>query len=100
MFFFFTFQNWENLTWYWGKKVAIFDWEWGRNSAPRDGQKSPDPSIYTIDHPDLNVSNFMGNSIGIKRAKPQHNNYLVHGILVNITFICAKVTHAVVSSWT
>ena len=24
-----------------GKEVAIFDWEWGRNSAPRDGQKSP-----------------------------------------------------------
>ena len=24
-----------------GKKVAIFDWEWGRNSAPRDGQKKP-----------------------------------------------------------
>ena len=24
-----------------GKKVAIFDWEWGRNSAPRDGQKAP-----------------------------------------------------------
>ena len=24
-----------------GKKVAIFDWEWGRNSAPRDGQKIP-----------------------------------------------------------
>ena len=24
-----------------GKKVAIFDWEWGRNSAPKDGQKSP-----------------------------------------------------------
>ena len=23
------------------KKVAIFDWEWGRNSAPRDGQKRP-----------------------------------------------------------
>ena len=22
-----------------GKKVAIFDWEWGQNSAPRDGQK-------------------------------------------------------------
>ena len=22
-----------------GKKVAIFDWEWGRNLAPRDGQK-------------------------------------------------------------
>ena len=21
-----------------GKKVTIFDWEWGRNSAPRDGQ--------------------------------------------------------------
>ena len=23
-----------------GKKVAIFDWEWGRNSAPREGQKN------------------------------------------------------------
>ena len=23
------------------KKVAIFDWEWGRNSAPREGQKMP-----------------------------------------------------------
>ena len=23
-----------------GKKVAIFDWEWGRNSAPRDSQTS------------------------------------------------------------
>ena len=24
-----------------GKKVAIFDWEWGGNSAPREGQKMP-----------------------------------------------------------
>ena len=24
-----------------GKKVAVFDWEWGRNSAPREGQKIP-----------------------------------------------------------
>ena len=24
-----------------GKKVAIFDWEWGRNSAPREWQKMP-----------------------------------------------------------
>ena len=24
-----------------GKKVAIFDWEWGRNWDPRDGQKRP-----------------------------------------------------------
>ena len=23
-----------------GKKVAIFDWEWGRNSALREGQKN------------------------------------------------------------
>ena len=22
-----------------GKKVAIFDWEWGLNSTPREGQK-------------------------------------------------------------
>ena len=25
-----------------GKKVAIFDWEWGRNSAPKEGQKLPE----------------------------------------------------------
>ena len=24
-----------------GKKVAIFDWEWGLNLAPREGQKIP-----------------------------------------------------------
>ena len=24
-----------------GKRVAIFDWEWSQNSAPRDGQKNP-----------------------------------------------------------
>ena len=24
-----------------GKKVATFNWEWSRNSAPRDGQKIP-----------------------------------------------------------
>ena len=24
-----------------GKKVAIFDWEWGQNSAPRQEQKMP-----------------------------------------------------------
>ena len=24
-----------------GKKVTIFDWEWGRNLAPRDGHKRP-----------------------------------------------------------
>ena len=24
-----------------GKQVAIFDWGWGRNSAPREGQKMP-----------------------------------------------------------
>ena len=27
-----------------------------------------DPSIYTMDHPDLTVSNFMGNPIGTKRV--------------------------------
>ena len=35
-----TFLDWENQTWYW-EKIATFDWEWGRNSAPRDGQKIP-----------------------------------------------------------
>ena len=24
-----------------GQKVAIFDWEWGRKLAPREGQKIP-----------------------------------------------------------
>ena len=24
-----------------GKKLAIFDWEWVLNSAPREGQKMP-----------------------------------------------------------
>ena len=24
-----------------GKKVTMFDWEWDRNLAPRDGQKIP-----------------------------------------------------------
>ena len=27
-----------------------------------------DPSTYTMGHPDLTVSNFMGNSIGLKRV--------------------------------
>ena len=34
-------HNKGNKTWYWEKKVAIFDWEWGRNSAPREGQNMP-----------------------------------------------------------
>ena len=32
-----------------GKNVAIFDWEWGRNSAPRDGQKRPCASGWALD---------------------------------------------------
>ena len=28
-----------------GKRVAIFDWEWGRNSAPSEGQKIPCPEF-------------------------------------------------------
>ena len=34
-----------------------------------------DPSIYTMDHPDLTVSNFMGNSIGLKRVKCEHMKF-------------------------
>ena len=30
---------------------------------------SCDPSIYKLDHPDLTLSNFMGNSIGIHYTK-------------------------------
>ena len=40
-FFFFTFLYWEIQTWYWEKGGNFFYWEWGRNSAPRDGQKRP-----------------------------------------------------------
>ena len=36
-----------------------------------------DPLIYTMDHPDLTVSNFMENSIGPKRVK----GYSLHLIL-------------------
>ena len=30
-----------------GKNVC-FDWEWGRNSAPREGQKIPCLDLYTL----------------------------------------------------
>ena len=30
-----------------GKKVAIFDWEWGRNSALEMGRKSRVEDVYT-----------------------------------------------------
>ena len=31
-----------------GKNVAIFDWEWDRNPAPRDGQKIPCISLESV----------------------------------------------------
>ena len=37
-----------------GKKVTIFDWEWGRNSAPRDGQKRPCHITFICQH--FNIS--------------------------------------------
>ena len=40
-YFFFTFLYLGKTNMVLGKKMAIFDWEWGRNSAPRDGQKIP-----------------------------------------------------------
>ena len=36
--------------------MAVFDWEWGRNSAPRDGQKRPCNGYETISFGD----DFMG----------------------------------------
>ena len=39
--FFFTFLYLRKTDMVLGKKVAIFDWEWGRNSAPIDWQKIP-----------------------------------------------------------
>ena len=43
----------EKIQYFWGKIVAC------------------DPSLDTMDHPDITVSNFMGNSIGFKRVKLQ-----------------------------
>ena len=39
--FFLLFLNWEKQTWYWGKKVAIFDWEWGQIWPLEKGRKCP-----------------------------------------------------------
>ena len=41
IFFFFTFLYLGKIDMVLGKKDAIFDWEWGQNLAPRDGQKYP-----------------------------------------------------------
>ena len=38
---FFTFPYLGKTDMVLGKKVAIFDWEWDRNLAPRDGRKNP-----------------------------------------------------------
>ena len=34
-----------------------------------------DPSIYTMNHPDLTVSDLMGNTIGPKRVNGYRRNY-------------------------
>ena len=39
--FFFYFSQVGKTDMVLGKKVAIFYWEWGQNSAPRDRQKMP-----------------------------------------------------------
>ena len=36
---FFTFPDWEKTDMELGKKVVIFHWAWGRNSATRERQK-------------------------------------------------------------
>ena len=40
-FFIFYFSQLGKTDMVLGKKVAIFDWELGRNLAPREGQKMP-----------------------------------------------------------
>ena len=37
-----------------GKEVAIFNWEWGRHSAPRDGQKMPCMCQHVVGYSDQN----------------------------------------------
>ena len=51
-----------------GKKVAIFYWEWGRNSAPREGQKMSwelsDPGLHCLLRPIcLNILGKHGTSL-------------------------------------
>ena len=41
-----------------------------------------DPSLYTKDHTDLDVSNFMGNSIGTKRDNLKSCSFCLHGLSV------------------
>ena len=43
-----------------GKKEVIFYWEWGRNSAPRDGQKKPCCKCSLLCH---NVSSIISREI-------------------------------------
>ena len=67
--FFFSFLHLGKTDMVLGKKVAIFDWKWGRNSAPRDGQKIPciviasvlslSPKLLDLIQPNL-LSDFLG----------------------------------------
>ena len=54
-----------------------------------------DPSIYTMDRPDLTVPNFVGNSIGTQRVDIYPLNYCtstlsIHNINVNMLVIYSK----------
>ena len=52
-----------------------------------------DPSIYTMDHPDLTISNFMGNSIGTQ-SEPAHE-ILVHKAQRSVATVITDLTHKV-----
>ena len=41
IFFFYFSKLLKNRYGIWKKKMAIFDWECGRNLVPREGQKTP-----------------------------------------------------------
>ena len=47
VFSFFSFLNLGKTAMVLGVKVAIFNWEWGRNSALREGLKIPCPADET-----------------------------------------------------
>ena len=67
-------NNWEKSDMVLGKKVAIFDWELGRNSAPNDWQKiSCSNSLYV----DPRMS-FAGSMSTLIRT-PLYTRYIFYG---------------------
>ena len=51
-----------------------------------------DPSVYTMDHPELAVSNFMGNSISIQWVEVFNNNEENWPLSINLSLHSTVLT--------